>query len=273
MCAVTVRDRFWIWGHEAGSHDHGGGLRWTSRMTPAEGAYYLGVPNLIMVRYRDRSGTPLPLPPYDQYALALRPLRRVLWSCVHEAGVTEPEEVERVVDLARTNPNICGAMMDDFFYDRNDKRGPETAVHTPDELRGLRERLRSGDRPLDLWVVLYQHQLQQPVREHLAQCDVINFWTWNARDLAAQEESFGTLEDLAPGSRKVLGCYLWDYGDRQPMPEDLMEQQCVRGLEWLRQGRIEGMVFLASCICDMGLETVEWTRTWIADVGDTPLLS
>ena len=77
MNVVTVRDRFWIWGHEAGSHDHGGGLQWSSRMTPAEGAYYLGVPNLIMVRYRDRSGTPLPLPPYDQYALAFRPLRRV----------------------------------------------------------------------------------------------------------------------------------------------------------------------------------------------------
>ncbi len=271
MSAVTARDRFWIWGHEAGSHDHGGGLQWTSRMTPAEGAYYLGVPNLIMVRYRDRSGTPLPLPPYDQYALAFRPLRRVVWSCVHEAGVTEPEEVQRVVDLARSNPNLCGAMMDDFFYDANDKRGPETAVHTPDELRGLRERLRSAERPLDLWVVLYQHQLQRPVREHLTQCDVVNFWTWNARDLAAQEESFGRLEELAPGSRKMLGCYLWDYGDRQPMPVDLMEQQCVRGLEWLRQGRIEGMVFLASCICDMGLPAVEWTRQWIAEVGDTPL--
>ena len=271
MSAVTVRDRFWIWGHEAGSHDHGGGLPWTSRMTPAEGAFYLGVPNMIMVRYRDRSGTPLPLPPYDQYALAFRPLRRVVWSCVHAAGVTEPEEDQRVVDLARSNPNICGAMMDDFFYDEGDKRGPELAVHTPDELRGLRDRLRSGDRPLDLWVVLYQHQLPRPVREHLEHCDVINFWTWNARDLPAQEESFGRLEDLAPASRKVLGCYLWDYGDRQPMPLDLMEQQCVQGLEWLRQGRIEGMVFLASCICDMGLPAVEWTRQWIAEVGDSTL--
>ena len=190
---------------------------------------------------------------------------------MHEAGVTEPEEVQRVVDLARSNPNFCGAMMDDFFYDDGDKRGPELAVHTPDELRGLRDRLRSGDRPLDLWVVLYQHQLQRPVKEHLDHCDVINFWTWNARDLPAQEESFGRLEDLAPASRKVLGCYLWDYGDRQPMPLDLMEQQCVQGLEWLRQGRIEGMVFLASCICDMGLPAVEWTRQWIAEVGDSTL--
>ena len=35
-----------------------------------------------------------------------------------------------------------------------------------------------------------------------------------------------------------------------------------------RQGRIDGMIFLASCLCDLGLEAVEWTRAWIADVGN-----
>jgi hypothetical protein len=39
------------------------------------------------------------------------------------------------------------------------------------------------------------------------------------------------------------------------------------GLQWLQEGRIEGMIFLASCICDLGLETVEWSRQWIQKVG------
>jgi hypothetical protein len=39
----------------------------------------------------------------------------------------------------------------------------------------------------------------------------------------------------------------------------------------LREGKIEGMIFLASNICDLDLETVEWTRRWIADVGDQSL--
>ena len=30
----------------------------------------------------------------------------------------------------------------------------------------------------------------------------------------------------------------------------------------------EGMIFLASCICDLKLEAVEWTRQWIQKVGD-----
>jgi hypothetical protein len=69
----------------------------------------------------------------------------------------------------------------------------------------------------------------------------------------------------------VLGCYLWDYGAKKPMPLELLWHQFQVGLRWLRQGRIEGMIFLASCLCDLELEAVEWTRNWIAQVGDEQL--
>ena len=55
------------------------------------------------------------------------------------------------------------------------------------------------------------------------------------------------------------------------MPMDRMQKQCDLGLRWLREGRIEGMVFLANTICDLSLEPVEWTRRWIEEVGDEPL--
>jgi len=92
---------------------------------------------------------------------------------------------------------------------------------------------------------------------------VLTLWTWHAAHLAELENSFAHLEALMPAKRKVLGCYMWDYGTKKPMPLELMQHQCRLGLEWLRAGRIEGMIFLASCICDLGLETVEWTRQWI----------
>ena len=52
------------------------------------------------------------------------------------------------------------------------------------------------------------------------------------------------------------------------MSVGLMEMQCETGLKWLREGRIQGMIFLASCICDLDLDAGEWTRRWIARVGD-----
>ena len=106
----TVRDRLWIWGHPAGSHNKGWGLPRPSRMTPLEGACYLGVPNLVMVRYEDK-----PDMPFDQYAIPFRDLKQVYWSVVGSSGRTSEEERGHVLELAERFPNIVGLFMDDFF--------------------------------------------------------------------------------------------------------------------------------------------------------------
>jgi len=253
----TIRDRLWIWGHEAGSHDREYNTPAPSRMTPVEGACYLNVPNMIMVRYEGQ-----PAPPYDQYARAFRPFNQFVWSIVGAGGETSEEEIDHVRRLAEQNPNMTGFMMDDFF--RNDM--DQTVVYSPGQLADIRKRLVIEDRPLDLWVVLYQYQLDRPVQDHLAHCDVVSYWTWQAERLTQLEDDFARLEALSPQTRKVLGCYMWDYGNKKPMPLDLMKHQCEIGLRWLEEGRIEGMVFLASCICDLDIEAVEWTRGWIEEI-------
>jgi hypothetical protein len=270
----TVRDRLWIWGHEAGAHNGSWGLQAPSRMTPAEGAYYLGIPNMIMVRYANR-----PAPPFDQYALAFTPLRRVVWSIVGDASTVDNDagntDIEELVRLGGCFPNVTGAIMDDFFR----RPSPQDAASSADPysrypvpaIQEFRRRLRTGSRPLELWVVLYAHDLDLPIRDHLAACDTVTFWTWQSRDLSRLEENIQRAEAIAPAQRKILGCYMHDYGNNAPMPVERMEYQCRKGLEWLREGRIVGMIFLASCICDLGLETVEYTRRWIAQVGDQVL--
>lgn len=259
-----IRDRFWIWAHEAGSYATAFELPGISRMTPVEGAFYLGVPNIIMVRYNDK-----PAPPYYQYAIPFRPLKQVVWSIVGATGVTEQHDRAEVLKLAARFPNITGVIMDDFFQD------PEAGGMRPaialDELRNLRQELATPGRKLDLWAVLYTHQLAQPVGPYLELCDEVTFWTWEAKNLKDLESNFQKLERLVPSTNKVLGCYMWDFGTARPMPTDLMRSQCELGLGWLQAGRIEGMIFLASPICDLELEAVEWTRRWIAEVGDERL--
>ena len=100
---------------------------------------------------------------------------------------------------------------------------------------------------------------------------MISLWTWEAKDLERLEENFLRFKTLAPNKRTLLGCYMWDFGTGKPMPIAAMKKQCEFGLRQLQAGQVEGLIFLASNICDLDLETVEWTRRWIVEVGDQSL--
>jgi hypothetical protein len=257
---ATARDRFWLWGHPAGAHDKGWGLPGTSRITPVEAAYYMSIPNAVMVRYEGK-----PDLPFDQYAVPFRALRQVVWSAVGAGGATDARERSAVLALARNSRNFSGVQMDDFFLGEP-KDGKVAALSIP-ELRQLRDELRGGPRKLGLWVTLYTHQLNDSIKEHLKYCDDVTLWTWKAQDLNRLAANLEKARSLAPDSRLILGCYMWDYGTHKPMPAGAMQHQAELGLKWLQAGQIDGIIFLASCICDLGLETVEWTREWIGRNG------
>ena len=405
----TVRDRLWVWAHALGSYDHAWGLPGNSRLTPVAGARYLGVPNIILIRYAGQ-----PAPPFEDYAAPFESMTRVFWSIAGAGGATSQEEREHVFRLAAKMPNIVGLFMDDFFQIDNHERPqwlaanappfpvtltvrlaeptagtrleltqsdwhtgdyrtaqfavelpddaggwreaaqgslpnqpgakaqvelpgrpaaavririlgthdtqaarscglgrvrlwagdrevpldkaaaeasstypnfdpqsvlradapdarPAAAALSPDQLRAVRQRLQIGQRRLDLGVTLYTHQLSPRILPHLDLCDVVSLWTWNARDVRDLEANFAKFRQLAPSQRVLLGCYMWDFGMQRPMPLELMQQQTKLGLEWLRAGQVDGLIFLATNICDLQLETVEWTRKWIAEVGDQTL--
>jgi len=134
--------------------------------------------------------------------------------------------------------------------------------------------LKSGTKSLDLWVVLYDRQLERfdLIKEHLALCDVVTFWSLSTlHDLEQIPYSFAKLEELMPQKRKLLGCYMYNFGEKKPMPISAMKFQCELALEWIQQRRIEGIVLDESNICDYGFDAVEWTREWIRQVGDQKL--
>lgn len=268
--AETLRDRFWIWGHEAGCYHRLANNVWripgtSSRMTVAEAAFYMGIPNAIMVRFGNQ-----PQPPFRQHALPLLPLKRFIWSIVGDSGSTENDrqpDLQDVLALVPEFPNLTGAIMDDFF--RRDAQRP--GRYSVEQIAGFRQQLRAGPRPLDLYVVAYAQDLAFPIQAHLEAVDAITFWTWEAAHLHDLETNFSRLEAIAPRARKLLGIYMWDFGSSAPVPQDAMEHQCRLGIEWLRRGRVEGLIFLASCIADCDIEAVAYARRLIAQVGDETL--
>ncbi len=259
---MKTKDKFWIWGQEAGCHDTYTGRHSTT--TPVEGAQFLGIDNMIVVRYGGK-----PEPPFVDYGREMSHYKQLVWSIIGDASTGASVDLDSFVELAGTRPNLVGGIMDDFCP----RTTGENPLLVPQDIADMKRSMIVGGRELDLWVVLYAHELidGERLKPYIDNCDIINFWTWRAEELAALDENFSTLERLYPGKRKILGCYMFDYGDCKEMPVELMETQCESGLRWLKEGRIEGMVFLASCICDLNLPAVEWSRKFIASVGEDEL--
>lgn len=147
-----------------------------------------------------------------------------------------------------------------------------SAQVTPEDLAKAKERMQSiGGRKLDLSAVVYSRQLDPEILPYLKDVDTILFWVWMAKDLKDLEAHMRRLKELFPDKKVFLGCYLWDFGTGQLMPMELMQLQCETGLKWLKAGEIEGMIFLCNNVMDKNLKAVNWTRDWIAKVGDDPL--
>lgn len=261
--ADRVLDRLWIFTCAANSDFPHIGRR--SVMTPVEGAFYLGVSNLIVVQ---SSPTEAPYgrlqPPFAQYTVAMRPLKRVVWSVVGSGGFYCHAETREVLELATSAPNFAGVMLDDFFTGQ--KEGKRARLRL-EELGQIRTQLRQIRPDLDVFVTLYDRQLDLPLADYLELIDVVTLWTGRPEGLAHLEANLKKAETLAPKARRMLGCYLVDYGRKQGMPLPAMQLQCDTGLQWLREGRIEGMIFLSNTIMDLGFPSVEWVRQWIQKVG------
>ena len=289
----TVRDHLWIFTVPAGLDNpslEAGKYRGGSRMTPAEGAFYLDIPNLLLIRSNNLPRLPdsergRAKTSFQQYAISFRPLDRVVWSVVGSGGQGGMAELPYVLSLAKEFPNISGIYLDDFIIDRKKRADGRfvgrPALH-PSELKTARQRLKSVGRPMDIWVTLYTHEVNPqhpghigcdpPLANFLDLFDVLTLWTWNANELPELETSLAALERIAPKRRRIaLGMYIWDFPNSRPVPLELMQHQCELGLKWLKEKRIQELIFLANTVLDVGLPSAEFARNWIAKVGAQPV--
>jgi hypothetical protein len=264
----TVRDRLWLFGSPTGSTAPHTKRR--TVMSPAEGAFYMGIPNVYMNQANKGPEAALGRfePPFAPYAVALRPFKRVLWGLVGSGGFTTPEERKAGLELIRNTPNFVGAHMDDFFVSKpKDKR----AMLSVEETREIRDTLKAAGRGLELYSTYYTSLLPLPLDDYLKLLDGVTFWTWKPEDLTHLDENLAKVKRIAPHLKVILGCYLVDFTRKTSIPLPAMQRQCEFGLAALKDQRIAGMMFLSNGVMDVGFEAVEWTRAWIRKVGDTRL--
>ncbi len=247
-----MKEKIYLWAHKEGMQNNRWGLPKESKISPAEACRYLGIENIILVR---EFGEPAP-EEYEKYADSFKSLKKVIWSVVGAGCSYEEGEIERVMELKKKYKNISGAIMDDFFV----KEPP----FKPEGITDIKERLNKNG--MELWTVLYQHQLDLKVKDYLERFDLITYWVWKSEGIKELEKCFERFCKIVPEKRKALGIYMWDYGNNNQMPFGLFKKECEIGFKWLQEGRIEGIIFLASCIVDLGLETVEWVKECITSL-------
>lgn len=272
----TLRDRFWLWGQNPGSHHYCGDnafkLPGVNRMDAAEGGRHFGIPNCCRVAM-----TLGPEPPFDDESALLGDFKQVVWSAVGAGGVTrnnnDQSDLDEVLRQAERHSNVTGAVLDDFFVGNPESSGQEMGLarHSIKSTDEMRRRLHAfPGRKLDLWVVWYRHQFDLPVADYIDLCDVVTFWFWKGSELADLDTILPELVAKSPGKRRMVGCYLWNYGERKPMTREQMQHQFDTYLSWIRSGDIEGIIFCSNCVADIGLEAADMARDWIAKVGDQP---
>lgn len=265
---MIARDKFWLFGVRPGQDNYllnQPRLR-GSRVTPAEAALYLDVPNMIMVNCE---GIPVPFTTEaEHYAFTFTPMKKVLWSSTGSGGFRNGNEEEYIVSLAERYDNICGTFMDDFFGKFAKLPEPERTDKAESLLKSIRQGLSKAKRPMDLYVVWYTRETE--VDHRLFQyIDGITLWTWNSDELPLLEERYKKLEENFPDKKKLLGVYLYDFSQRKSIPQNLMELQCDLGLKLMQEGRLDGIVFEANSVMGAGYPNDEWTRNWISRIRDT----
>jgi hypothetical protein len=266
---AIARDKFWMFGVRAHQDDcllaprlHGTNPTYSfrSRITPAEGAFMLDIPNILMIQC---DGEPAPFSGEARgYMESFCRMDRVLWGSAGSGGFRVGNEEAFVCELAEKYPNITGVFLDDV----------SSAFHkVPDQaerhrlrvqmLAEVKENLKKAPRPMDVYITWYWHQ--DPYPGMMEYVDGISFWTWNSDELVQLPERFEAVEEKYKDKKILLGIYMYDFYNRKPVPNELMELQCNYALELLKQGRIDGMIFEANSVMGARLPSEYWLREWI----------
>ena len=277
---MKLRDALWMFGvpaHENDTHV-GGWLRHRkendpnhfpstgSSMTPAEAAFFLGIPNVIMVCC---DGMPTPFTEYaEKYLYSFLPLDRVLWSSTGSAGYRDGREEDYVVAKHKEYPNLCGCYMDDPLGQFEKYPEEQRTQMAKEFVSGIRRKLDACSRPMDIMVTWYPHAARKDDGEVYKDADGIAIYTWNALDLEKLDTVMVSAREMFPDKKIYLGAYLYDSDRSFPLTAEQMEYQCERGKQWLLDGTIAGMIFVTNAVMAPGMKNDIWLRDWIKKNGD-----
>ena len=268
---AIARDKFWMFGVRPHQDDvylgKSGGHRVRSRITPAEAALMLDVPNMLMINCE---GEPVPFSEDAYgYAESFCRMNKVLWGATGSGGFRIGNEEKFICTLAEKYPNIGGAFLDDLFH--RFRGDPDSGEKMRSFLHEIREGLDKASRPMEMYIVWYTSEIDSLPVEAVEDVDGITLWTFNCKELPLLEARLDGFRRKYPDKKLLLGIYMFDFPSGTPLSDEQMEHQCEIGLRWLREGHLDGLIFEANSVMGVGLSSEKWLREWIDKVKYTEI--
>ena len=249
---ATISERTWIWGHPKDSLANKYGLPAGNDATPVEGMKYLGAKNVFWVP--QGSGR------YDvieESALMQKECKNFGW-CVYRQA-----DIQKIKDLHEKFPSYKICIYDDFFSDENRSNYQTISI---EELLNLKKELNAIG--MELWMVHYERFMQFDLTDWLPCFDGISFWFWYQSD---EEAYIKTVEEFiarTPNKKRLLGCYLYDFGREKTCNPDIVEKELNLNTELMKQGLIEGIILHTNAVSGFGYEGYERAAKWMKENGN-----
>jgi hypothetical protein len=98
--------------------------------------------------------------------------------------------------------------------------------------------------------------------------DGVIMWTWQEKDVHLIPEKFEIFKQQTPKTRRMVGCYLYNFGEAKQATGEAVKWQLDYYRELLLKGEIEGVVLHTNTMADLDYEAYDVAVQWMEEHGD-----
>ena len=123
-------------------------------------------------------------------------------------------------------------------------------------------------------MALYTHEFgldkakDEDFRRYIEPFDGIIMWTWKESDVPLINDKFEIFKELTPNNRRMLGCYLYNFGEDRQATSGAVKWQLDRYREMIMAGEAEGVVLHTNTMADLDYEAYVTAVEWMEKHGD-----
>ena len=153
--------------------------------------------------------------------------------------MSDVEEATHLSEMSLKYPNIIGGVVDDMIGNCGTKYSKKIYME-------MHDALKSANPNLELYGVVYTHELDKPMAKRLVDCiDHVILWTWDKDQLMDLDVNIERCLRLFPGKPIMMGVFMFDYG-LTCLPSDVpsIRYQLEKSRKYLQEGKIQDIVIL-----------------------------